>query len=167
MVQVDVHNCGKVIGKMQLIFYTAIIKQVHTSPEPYPLSDIGFLSKHNTNLIMRTPSQVPVWYPRHDSFQWHLIHTSHESAHGFVSPWVHLCSRVCVEEEQANLKWGHRPGTWRKEVRDFDPINQMSYEVLSWQWNWPWAFGRMTCEKDCQHVSVLSVSIFIPGQARK
>ena len=65
---------------------------------------------------MWTHNQVPGWFPRADSFRWHLIHPSHESAHGFAPPWVHLRGRVCAEE-QGNLEWGDHPGTWNTRFR--------------------------------------------------
>ena len=84
---------------------------------------------------MWTHSQVPGWFPRPESFRWHLIHPSLESAHGFAPPRAHLRSRVCAEEERGNLEWGDHPGTWRTEMRYFGPIYQLYSGVLSWQRN--------------------------------
>ena len=64
---------------------------------------------------MWTHNQVPGWFLRAESFRWHLIHPSHESAHGFAPPWVHLRSRVCAEE-----KWKSRMRrpSWYLTVRN-------------------------------------------------
>ena len=144
-VHADCHNCGKLQMKINSysIIIIIIIKQPQISLPPtptplpisYPLGDIGLLTKHNTAVNMWRQSQESGWYPRHENFQWHLIHLSHESAHWFAPHWVNLWSRVRAKYEQENLKFGDHSDTWRKEMRDFDPIYQLYCEVLSWQWS--------------------------------